>query len=47
MFDLYVELNLSFADAYHAGLMQQNKLNQIVNFDKGFDRVPELERVEP
>lgn len=47
VFDLYVDLNLSFADAYHAVVMQQSKLNQIVTFDKGFDRVPEIERVEP
>jgi len=46
VFDLYVDLNLSFADAYHAVLMQQNKLNQIVTFDKGFDRVPNIERVK-
>lgn len=47
VFDLYVDLNLSFADAYHAVLMQQGRLNQIVTFDKGFDHVPEIERVEP
>ncbi|MBM3707633.1 MAG: type II toxin-antitoxin system VapC family toxin [Actinobacteria bacterium] len=47
VFDLYVDLNLSFADAYHGVLMQQNKINQIVTFDKGFDRLPEIERVEP
>jgi len=47
VFDLYVDFNLSFADAYHAVLMQQGRLNQIVSFDKGFDRVPGIKRMEP
>lgn len=47
VFDLYVDLNLSFADAYHAVLMQQFKLDQIVTFDKGFDGLPGIRRMEP
>lgn len=46
-FDLYVDLNVSFADAYHAVLMQQFKIDRIVTFDKGFDRVVSIQRVEP
>lgn len=46
-FDVYIDLNLSFADAYHAVLMQQFKLDRIVTFDKGFDRVAGIQRVEP
>ena len=46
-FDRYVELNLSFADAYHSTLMEWEKLTQIVSFDRGFDRVPGITRVEP
>ncbi|MBI4758360.1 MAG: PIN domain-containing protein [Chloroflexi bacterium] len=46
-FDLYVDLNLSFADAYHAVLMEQLKLDEIVTFDRGFDRVPGIKRLEP
>ena len=45
--DLYMDLNISFADAYHAVLMQRGRLNQIVSFDKGFDRVPGIKRMEP
>jgi len=46
-FDLYVDLNLPFADAYHVALMQQLRLDHIVSFDKDFDRVPGVTRVEP
>jgi len=47
VFDLYVDRNLSFADAYHAVLAEQLKLDQIVSFDRGFDRIPGIRRVEP
>jgi predicted nucleic acid-binding protein len=47
VFDLYVDINISFADAYHAALMQRGSLNQIVSFDKGFDRVSGIKRIEP
>lgn len=47
VFDLYVDLNISFADAYHAVLMWQSKLSQIVSFDKEFDCVSGIQRVEP
>ena len=47
VFDLYVDLNLPFADAYHVALMQRLGLRQIISFDKEFDRVPGVTRVEP
>lgn len=47
VFDLYVDLNLSFADAYHAVLTRQFKLEKIVSFDQGLDRVKEIKREEP
>ena len=47
VFDLYVSLNLPFADAYHAVHMQRNKLTHIVSFDGHFDRVPGIQRLEP
>jgi len=46
-FDLYVELKLPFADAYHAALMEHLKLEEIVSFDRDFDRVDGIRRVEP
>jgi predicted nucleic acid-binding protein len=47
VFDLYVNRNVSFADAYHAILMRQNKIGEVVSFDRDFDRVSGIRRVEP
>ncbi len=46
-FDFYVNLNISFADAYHAVLMAEDGLSEIVSFDRHFDRVPGIRRIEP
>jgi predicted nucleic acid-binding protein len=47
-FDLYVNHPaLSFADCYHVTVMKQLQLTEIVSFDRGFDRIPEITRVEP
>ena len=46
--DLYVNTpTLSWADSFHAVLTQRLGLPGIVSFDRGFDRVPGLARVEP
>jgi predicted nucleic acid-binding protein len=47
VFELYVTLNLSFADAYHAVLMENEGLDEIVTFDQGFDRLSGVRRTEP
>jgi predicted nucleic acid-binding protein len=47
VFDLYVGRNIAFADAYHAVLMGQISIAEIVSFDREFDRVPGIRRVEP
>lgn len=46
-FDLYVSTRFSFADAYHAAFTERLRSRQIVSFDRGFDRVPGLQRIEP
>ncbi|MDP2663454.1 MAG: PIN domain-containing protein [Dehalococcoidia bacterium] len=46
-FDLYVDLNIPFADAYHAVLMEHFNLDQIISFDRELDRVVGIQRVEP
>ena len=46
-FDLYVDLNIPFADAYHAALMERLEISQVLSFDKDFDRVPGVGRIEP
>lgn len=45
--DLYVEYNLPFADAYHAALMAQLGLTEVISFDHQLDRVPSIKRSEP
>ena len=47
IFDLYVGLNLPFADAYHAVLVERLRLAEIVSFDRDFDRIPGVRRLEP
>ena len=47
VFDLYVTYNISFADAYHAVLMKRWRLSEIVSYDRGFDKIPSITRVEP
>jgi predicted nucleic acid-binding protein len=47
VFRLYVEQNISFADAYHVVLMKSLRLRQIVSFDRDFNRIPTVQRVEP
>jgi uncharacterized protein len=47
VFDLSVDLNLGLADAYHAVMMRDLKLDEIISFDQDFDRVPGVKRVAP
>lgn len=45
--DMYVEYRLSIVDAYHVVFMEQHGLTEIVTFDKDFDRIPGITRIEP
>ncbi len=48
IFDLYVDRHsLSFADCYHVELVRRLDPPQIISFDRGFDRVPDITRIEP
>jgi uncharacterized protein len=47
VFDWYVTLDLPFADAYHAVLARSLKSNEVVSFDRHFDRIPGIRRVQP
>lgn len=47
IFDLYVRLNVSYADAYLAVTMRQAGSSQIYSFDRDFDRITAITRVEP
>jgi predicted nucleic acid-binding protein len=46
VFELYVEANLRFADAYYAVLMEQLNLTKIVTFDTDFDHIPGIIRIQ-
>ncbi len=47
VFSLYVELDLPFADAYHAVLAKRSEEPQVISFDRHFDRIPGITRIEP
>ena len=47
VFAYYIEKNISFADAYHAVLTESFGLEQIVSFDRDFNRISSITRVEP
>lgn len=47
VFSYYVGLNISFADAYHASLMQSWHLTEVITFDREFNRVAGITRHEP
>ena len=46
-FDLYVDRNLSFADAYHVAFMEHAGIVQVATFDRDFDKVSGIKRVGP
>ncbi len=47
VFGIYVEKNISFADAHHAVMMRKLRLSEIVSFDRDFNRIATVQRVEP
>jgi len=47
VFDLYVDYNLPFGDAYIAAEMERAGADQIYSFDREFDRLPGVTRIEP
>jgi predicted nucleic acid-binding protein len=44
---IYGASNLSFIDAYHAAGVAGSALPELYSFDKGFDRIPGITRIEP
>lgn len=47
VFSVYVEQNVSFVDAYHAVIAREFRMGAIVSFDRGYDRIPGVQRIEP
>jgi predicted nucleic acid-binding protein len=46
-FDLYCRHNISFPDAFSAAYMEAHGLSEVYSYDRDFDRVEGLKRVEP
>ncbi|MGE3271729.1 MAG: PIN domain-containing protein [Chloroflexota bacterium] len=47
IFDLYVDHNLPFGDAYIAAEMEYAEATALYSFDREFDRLPGVTRLEP
>lgn len=46
-FDLYVRYNMSFGDAYIASTALEAPEAEVISFDRDFDRIPGITRIEP
>lgn len=46
-FETYLKHNVKYADAYIYQLMNQKKLKYIYSYDREFDRLEEIQRIEP
>ncbi|MBI2909703.1 MAG: PIN domain-containing protein [Chloroflexi bacterium] len=46
-FELYVDKNVSFGDAYNAALMEKLKITDVASYDLHFDRIEGIRRFEP
>jgi len=45
--DLYADSNLDFEDALAVAQMKRKKIQEIYSYDRGFDRVAGIRRLEP
>ncbi len=46
-FNFYVAKNISFADAYNAAYMLAERISNIYSWDKDFDKIEGITRLEP
>ena len=44
---IYVEKNIDFIDAYNAFMLKRDEIYEIYSYDKHFDRVGWIKRIEP
>ena len=47
IFELYVDQNIDFIDAYNAAHMEKRGLSHIYSYDSDFDKIAGVSRVEP
>lgn len=45
--DLYARFDIDFEDALSVAHVRRRRLDGVVSFDRDFDRLPNIERVEP
>lgn len=45
--EIFSSLNIDFADAYHAALLEGRSETQLYSYDRDLDKVARLERLEP
>lgn len=43
----FLKYNVRYTDAYISVTMRQSKVKSIYSFDKDFDKIPEINRLEP
>lgn len=44
---LFEKSSMDFIDAYNAAVMEQKGVKVIYSYDKHYDQVPEIKRLEP
>ncbi|GAI01965.1 unnamed protein product, partial [marine sediment metagenome] len=45
--NLYKDKNISFIDAYNYSYMKANGVTEIYSFDRDFDKLKDVKRLEP
>lgn len=45
--NIYTEKNISFGDAYNAAFMRKKKIKKIYSYDKDFNKLDDIKRIEP
>lgn len=45
--DIYATTSLDFVDSLNVAHMEKRQIETIVSFDRGFDRIPTIDRREP
>ena len=45
--DIYVDRNVPYVDAHHVVRMEQLAVDRLLSFDRHFDRIPGIVRIEP
>ena len=45
--NLYTEKNIDYIDAYNAQVMRRNGIEEVFSYDKHYERIPWVKRIEP